>query len=82
MRSCRTDESRETSQDEFGPREPAGRIHHVSIAGRLGRAMNDSRETSQDGWVALDLAARLHPARPRRTNSSRESRMTTWSRYE
>ena len=82
VRSRRAKESRETSQDEFIPWDLAGLIHHASLAGRLGRATSGSREVSEDEGVTRDLAARIHPVRPGRTNSSRESRRTTWSRYE
>ena len=50
-RSRRTNESREASQDEFGPRDLAGRMHRASLAGRLGSATNESRKTSQDQFI-------------------------------
>ena len=51
VRSRRTNESCEALQDEFSPRDLAGRMHRASLAEQLGRATNQSREISQDEWV-------------------------------
>ena len=48
VRSRRTNEWRETSQDAIISLDLAGRIHHASLAGRLGRSTHESREISQD----------------------------------